>query len=89
MLEKDGAEVQYHDPYVPEFSEDGHSYRSVELTDELLGSVDAAVILTDHSDFDYDQIVAKSNVLVDTRNATSKAAGVDVSDRPQRWIIKG
>ncbi len=89
LLEKDGAEVTYHDPYVPEFAEDGERWTSVELTDEALSSVDAVVILTDHSDFDYDQIVRQSKVLVDTRNATAHAAGVDVSRRPQRWIIKG
>jgi len=89
LLENDGAHVVYHDPYVPEFSEDGVTHSSVELTDELLGAVDAAVILTDHSDFDYDSLVRHSRVLVDTRNATADAAGVDVSSRPQRWIVKG
>lgn len=89
LLEKDGAHVTYHDPYVPEFAEDGERWTSVELTDEAMSSVDAVVILTDHSDFDYDRIVEHSPVLVDTRNATAGAAGVDVSSRPQRWIIKG
>lgn len=89
LLEKDGAHVTYHDPYVPEFAEDGERWTSVELTDEAMSSVDAVVILTDHSDFDYDRIVEHSPVLVDTRNATSGAAGVDVSSRPQRWIVKG
>jgi UDP-N-acetyl-D-glucosamine dehydrogenase len=89
LLEKDGADVTYHDPYVAEFSEDGKRWASVELTDEAMSSADAVVILTDHSDFDYDRIVSQSRVLVDTRNATANAAGVDVSSRPQRWIVKG
>lgn len=89
LLEKDGADVAYHDPYVAEFSEDGKRWASVDLTDEAMSSADAVVILTDHTDFDYDRIVAQSRVLVDTRNATANAAGVDVSSRPQRWIVKG
>jgi len=89
LLEKDGADVKYHDPYVPDFSEDGTRWTSVDLTDEALSSVDLVVILTDHSDFDYDQIVSESRLLVDTRNATAGAVGARTSSQPQRWIVKG
>jgi UDP-N-acetyl-D-glucosamine dehydrogenase len=89
LLRKDGATVRYHDPYVPEVVEDGERWCSEPLTVEALESVDAVVILTDHSDFDYDQIVEHSEILVDTRNAAAAAAGASNSAHPQRWIVKG
>ena len=45
LLEADGAEVAYHDPYVPEWREDGVIRRSQALTDELLSGADAVVFL--------------------------------------------
>jgi UDP-N-acetyl-D-glucosamine dehydrogenase len=40
------------------------------LTDDLLDNADCVVIVTDHSAFDYGRIVARSQGVVDTRNAT-------------------
>jgi UDP-N-acetyl-D-glucosamine dehydrogenase len=37
---------------------------------ENLGQYDCVVIVTDHSSYDYQQIVAEANLVVDTRNAT-------------------
>ena len=74
MLQTRGATVCYHDPYVPQTMEmrDHHlQLRSVELTDALLQSVDAVVIVTDHTNIDYDRIVRLSPLVVDTRNATA------------------
>jgi UDP-N-acetyl-D-glucosamine dehydrogenase len=42
----------------------------VPLTDDLLSSVDCVTILTDHSEFDYNRIVGRARLVVDTRNAT-------------------
>ena len=49
----------------------GTSRKAVELTDEELASADAVMIITDHSGIDYQRIVAKSKLVVDTRNATA------------------
>ena len=65
-----GAEVQYSDPNVPEFPEmRDHDFdlTSIDLTPEVLGGFDAVILLTDHSDFDYEMIRANAPVLVDTR----------------------
>jgi UDP-N-acetyl-D-glucosamine dehydrogenase len=75
LLQKEGAQVSYHDPYFP-FIGKGRKYdlqmtRS-ELTD--LGKYDCIVIVTDHSDYDYRGIVAQAQLVVDTRNATK---GID------------
>ncbi|HWE41327.1 MAG TPA: nucleotide sugar dehydrogenase [Gemmatimonadaceae bacterium] len=72
LLEGRGATVDYHDPHVPSYREDGHSRAGVELTDEILANADAVVIVTDHRAVDYGRLVAKSKVIVDTRNALAK-----------------
>jgi UDP-N-acetyl-D-glucosamine dehydrogenase len=72
LLEK-GAQVSYHDPYVPKL-EKGHGFHheltSVPLSPETLGQYDAVLILTDHSCIDYVMVVQKSQCVIDTRNAT-------------------
>lgn len=62
--------LSYHDPYVPAFSEHGVAMRSTKLTKALLRRVDCVVITTNHSCFDYKDIVKRSRLVVDTRNAT-------------------
>ncbi len=71
LLEEQSAQVVYHDPHVPRFREDGHERHSVELSDTLLSTADAVVIVTDHSSVDYQRVVDLALVLVDTRNATA------------------
>ncbi|HEX8705775.1 MAG TPA: nucleotide sugar dehydrogenase [Myxococcaceae bacterium] len=72
LIEK-GAEVCYHDPYVPKL-EKGHGFHhemaSVPLNPETLGQYDAVIILTDHSSIDYAMVTQKSQCVIDTRNAT-------------------
>lgn len=71
LLEADGAQIVACDPHVDEFrTHHGHMFHTVPLTDELLDNADCAVIITNHSAFDYEQIVARSHAVVDTRNAT-------------------
>jgi UDP-N-acetyl-D-glucosamine dehydrogenase len=80
-----GANVTYHDPFVPILREDGTEMTSVELTDEALGQADAVVILTDHTDFDYGRVVEKSQVLIDARHVAPRS-GREVGSG---WIVKG
>jgi UDP-N-acetyl-D-glucosamine dehydrogenase len=69
QLEAKGAAVDYYDPHVPTLIEEGHARHG--LADlSGLESYDAAVIVTNHKAFDYDDIVARSRLVVDTRNAT-------------------
>jgi len=71
LLQKEGAEVSYHDPYFP-FIGKGRKYdlqmKRAEL--QTLGQYDCVLIVTDHSDYDYKRIVKESQLVVDTRNAT-------------------
>jgi len=71
LLQKQGAQVSYHDPYFP-FIGRGRKYdlqmKCAELKD--LGQYDCVVIVTDHSDYDFPGIVQEAQLVVDTRNAT-------------------
>ena len=70
ILRKKGAEVLYSDHYVPQLKADDYNLVSQELREELLKNIDCAVIVTNHSDFDYRYIVSHVPLVVDTRNAT-------------------
>ena len=88
LLQADGARVLYSDPYVPRVSENGNCLESVEITRELLGTADATLIITDHSDFDLAEVVEYSRVVVDARNATASLPSTLLSGHRQRWIVK-
>ncbi|HLJ60338.1 MAG TPA: nucleotide sugar dehydrogenase [bacterium] len=69
LLEKRGASVTYHDPHVSEVAlTNPGTIRSVPLTDEALAGADCVILATDHSDLDYERIVAQASLVVDTRN---------------------
>lgn len=70
LLLQKGAQVEYHDPHVPEFHVGHHVMKSVDLDDAALGAADLVVILTDHGGMEWDRIVARSQRVFDTRNAT-------------------
>jgi UDP-N-acetyl-D-glucosamine dehydrogenase len=72
LLEEHGAEVTYHDPHVARYREDGHERVGVALTDDVLARADAVVIVTDHSAIDYQRLVDKASLVVDTRNALAR-----------------
>jgi UDP-N-acetyl-D-glucosamine dehydrogenase len=70
QMVRKGANVLYHDPYVPEVvDEHGVSYKSVELTDEILSNADCVVFTTNHKCFNVEDIVNKAQLVIDTRNA--------------------
>jgi UDP-N-acetyl-D-glucosamine dehydrogenase len=72
MVQK-GAEIGYHDPYVPALGRSRHydfHLHSVPLTPQELQRWDAVIIATDHTVFDYPMIVDASALVIDTRNAT-------------------
>ncbi len=77
LLEEKGANVTYHDPYVPSMRLDhngpARTVRSVELTEQWLQGADCVVIVTDHTTYDWRWVIANSRLIVDTRNATASA----------------
>ena len=69
LLQNAGADVDYHDPHVPSFTESGVVMSSSPLEP---GAYDCVVIVTNHSGIDYDRLVEDANLVVDLRNATGK-----------------
>ena len=77
VLRKKGAEVIFFDPYVPEYIDNGTTYKGEKaLTEELLRSADITVITTAHSNVDYALVQKYSKAVFDTRNAMK-----DIKDR--------
>ncbi|MES2522332.1 MAG: nucleotide sugar dehydrogenase [Gemmatimonadota bacterium] len=75
LLEARGAHVEYHDPFVAEFREEGHLRKGVELSDEMLRWADAVVVVTDHQSVDYQRVVDHATLVVDTRNVMAGTTG--------------
>ncbi|TYS65739.1 nucleotide sugar dehydrogenase [Sutcliffiella horikoshii] len=67
-LLKEVASVDYYDPFIPEIYIDGRSYSSISTINENLQDYDCVVILTNHSNIDYQYLVKNSNIIFDTRN---------------------
>jgi UDP-N-acetyl-D-glucosamine dehydrogenase len=73
LLHQKGAEVLYYDPYVPVLKEEDYVLESVT---DLMGAVQAVevvVIITNHTVFDYTEILERASLIVDTRNALGTA----------------
>jgi UDP-N-acetyl-D-glucosamine dehydrogenase len=67
LLRERGAEISYHDPFVPELADLG--LESVAVA-EALPDVDLAAIVTAHPQLDYEQIVAAAPLVIDFRGVT-------------------
>ncbi len=70
LLQADGADVAYHDPYIPVFKHEGLDLESVEISDDALQAADLVIITTDHSNLDYARVVREAKHVLDTKNAT-------------------
>ena len=71
LLREQGADVVYNDPYFPTVGRGRHYNLNMTCTPlDDIEKYDCVLIMTDHSDYDYAEIVAKSKLVVDTRNAT-------------------
>jgi len=78
LLQKRGAVVAYNDPFFPAVGQ-GRKY-ALNMTStplEKIPDFDCVVIATDHSQYDYREIVANAQLVVDTRNATR---GIDAAN---------
>jgi UDP-N-acetyl-D-glucosamine dehydrogenase len=86
LLRDRGAEVSYHDPFIPSYPS-MRKYRidlkSVPLTPDTLRSMDCILILTDHDAVDYGMLGEHATLVVDTRNAM---ASVPLSKRRARVV---
>ncbi|MCK5429221.1 MAG: UDP-N-acetyl-D-glucosamine dehydrogenase, partial [Anaerolineales bacterium] len=73
LLEQKGANVLYHDPYIPHLDHEGLEIDSVSDLMAAVGDVDCVVIITNHTSYDYPAILGAAKLIVDTRNALGEA----------------
>jgi len=67
LLKRRGAVLTYSDPHVPGLRVDGVDLKSA--PEECAADADCVVIVTDHSAFDYQALLDRARLVVDTRNA--------------------
>jgi UDP-N-acetyl-D-glucosamine dehydrogenase len=79
LLQKKGAKVEYHDPYIPHIHHeyDGWQMDSVKDVMKAVKEADAVIIVTNHTVYNYATIVKDAKFVFDTRNATGKIAKGD------------
>ncbi len=75
LLQQQGAVVSYHDPYVAELQFDGVEMCAVEYETAMFRAADCVLIVTDHSVYDWAEIIDNAQLVVDTRNATANLRG--------------
>jgi UDP-N-acetyl-D-glucosamine dehydrogenase len=67
LLAKRGAKLSYSDPHVPVLRLDSFTLEA--SPEETAGEADCVVIITDHAAFDYDALLDRAKIIVDSRNA--------------------
>lgn len=73
LMKKKGAQVEYHDPYIPHLHHEYEGWEMHSVSDaDLLAHVaaaDAVVIITNHKAYDYPAILEAAQFIFDSRNA--------------------
>jgi UDP-N-acetyl-D-glucosamine dehydrogenase len=72
LLRQKGADIAYHDPYIPHLLHDDWALDCVPDVMQAVTEADCVVIITNHRDYDYDAILEQAVLIVDTRNALGR-----------------
>ena len=75
LLQAQGAEIAYHDPFVPALAEHGFDLESQPLTDERLAGANVVAVVTAHPGVDHARVAELAPLVVDFRNAVPAADG--------------
>ena len=76
IVKHKGGQVTYHDPFISKVkTNEGHIFKSVELTKETLQRADCVVLTTNHDAFDMDFIQKNARLIVDMRNMVKEGNG--------------
>ena len=75
QLQRKGARVSFHDPFVDRVERGPLKLKRVALTERALGQADCVLLLTPHDSYDLEALVRHANLLFDTRNATQGLRG--------------
>ncbi len=70
-LKKVGAQVEYYDPWVPEYRDRGQTVRGLEeISPETVSAYDLVMITAAHTNVDYEMVQQNAKVIFDTKNVT-------------------
>ncbi len=72
LLREGGAEISYHDPYVPRITHGPFDLASVPLDPAHIEAADAVVVVTDHQSIDWNAVARAASLVLDTRNAVTE-----------------
>ena len=81
QLDAWGADLSFHDPFVDEIDEHGVRLHRRELTEDLVRSADAVLLLTPHATYDLEALADQAGLPFDARNATG------MRDRPNVEVL--
>jgi UDP-N-acetyl-D-glucosamine dehydrogenase len=74
LLQKKGAQVEYHDPYIPQLrTHDNIEMQSVPDVMEAVRNSDCVIIITNHTSYDYEAILREAKFIFDSRNALGQS----------------
>lgn len=74
-LEKEGAQVSFYDPYIPEYKRNGYTRKGIcTLTAQALEEADIVVVTTAHTTVDYGLVARHASYVFDTKNVMKNVA---------------
>lgn len=77
-LKKVGADVEYYDPWIAEYRENGMCVKGLtEISPEIVAEYDLVMITTAHTNVDYDMIQKNAKAVFDTKNVTKNLVNKD------------
>ena len=70
VLKKTGADVDFYDPYISQYKDNGQVYTGLDKIDKgVISSYDIVMITAAHTAVDYDMIQQNAKAIFDTKNA--------------------
>lgn len=83
ILQREGANVDFFDPYIPKFRAHGKEYVGIaDISPEVISSYDIVFVAAAHTNVDYDMIEQNAQAIFDSKNAMK-----DVKNREKIEVL--
>lgn len=83
ILQREGADVDFFDPYIPKFRAHGKEYVGIaDISPEVISSYDIVFVAAAHTNVDYDMIEQNAQAIFDSKNAMK-----DVKNREKIEVL--
>lgn len=83
ILQREGANVDFFDPYIPKFRAHGKEYVGIaDISPEAIASYDIVFVAAAHTNVDYDMIEQNAKAIFDSKNAMK-----DVKNRDKIEVL--